>query len=265
MTDLRDKVVLITGANGGFGQEFVQQFLESGSRIIATDIDATTLEKTVDTICRNVNSGQVLQVLAADLSSYEGCEALFTQVKHVPDVLVNNAGIAMYGRFDEIPPDKWQRLLQVNLLSPMHLTSLFIPHMMSKHSGHIVNISSVAGWIGSLGLSPYSAAKFGLRGFSEGLHADFVEHNIKITAAYPFYSRTPILNSPRYGSLQPGTLPDTVTSDPKSVVSEIMTAVRNDKLHVFPDKTAKQIYWINRFAPWLIPILNRRLEKQVMP
>ena len=83
--------------------------------------------------------------------------------------------------------------MQVDLLSPMRLSELFLPQMIERQSGHIVNISSIAGWFGAKGISSYCAAKFGLRGFSEALQADVEEHGIRVSAVYPWFSRTAIL------------------------------------------------------------------------
>ena len=72
--------------------------------------------------------------------------------------LVNNAGIGVAGRLDHIPRERWETLMQLNLLAPMRLVNLFLPGMVARGSGHIVNISSLAGWVGSHGLSAYCAS-----------------------------------------------------------------------------------------------------------
>jgi short-subunit dehydrogenase len=261
MTQLQNKVVLITGANGGFGQHLMRQTLALGSKLIVSDLNTAQLGETVSQICAEVKSGEVLQCLEADLSNYEGCEKLYRETAHTPDVLINNAGIAMHGRFDEIPVEKWEKLMQINLLSPMRLVSMFLPDMIKRGSGHIVNISSLAGWIGSKGLSPYSASKYGLRGFGEALEDEMKAFNIKVTNAYPFFSKTPILDSPRFGTLEATTLPDSMTTDPAEVIRQVIVGIQKDQLHVFPDKTAKQLHWIKRLMPSLLPILTRQLSK----
>jgi short-subunit dehydrogenase len=261
MTTLAGAVVAITGAGGGFGQHFIRQCLQAGSQLILTDINVTELESCVAAIRSEVSTGTLLQIISADLSTREGCESFYRSVQKTPDILINNAGIANFGRFDEIPAESWERLMQVNLLAPMRLTSLFIPDMIARRSGHIVNISSMAGWIGSAGLAPYSAAKHGLRGFGEALYDELKPYNIKITAAYPFFSRTPILNSPRFGLLKDRNLPDSMLSAPEDVVKEVLAGVQKDKLHVFPDPTARRLHWIKRLVPGLIPRLERLTSK----
>ena len=106
MKDLQGKVVLITGAGGGFGQQMIRQFLQAGCRVVLTDINAESLSAIANEIAHDIDSGQVLDCIEADLSSADGCEALFQKVRGndvCPDILVNNAGIAMAGRMDLVP------------------------------------------------------------------------------------------------------------------------------------------------------------------
>jgi short-subunit dehydrogenase len=268
MTQLRDAVVLITGAAGGFGQEFTRQLLIAGSRLILTDLDKAVLHKRLEAIQREVTTGDVVACLAADLSSCEGCEALYHHVKAlgVPiDVLINNAGIAVIGWMNEVPSEKWEHLMQVNLMAPMRLSTLFSADMIARQTGHIVNISSVAGWSAPVGLTHYAASKFGLRGFSEGLFNEVKAYNVKVTAVYPFFSRTPILQSERYGRLAKDSedFPENWATDPANVIRETIQGIIRNKLHVFPDPAAKSIHLFKRYAPgflnWISDELTRRL------
>lgn len=261
MTQLYEAVVLITGASGGFGQELTRQLLEAGSQLILTDIDEAILRERVKAIQTKVRTGNVLAILSVDLSTREGCETLYNQVTTLNtsiDILINNAGIAFYGRMDEVPNEKWERLMQVNLLAPMRLSALFAADMITRQKGHIVNISSVAGWSGTAGLTAYAASKFGLRGFSEGLFNELKDYNVKVTAVYPFFSRTPILQSERYGILAKTYLglPEHLVTDPAKVMSETIQGIVNNKLHVFPDAMAKRIHLLKRYFPQLLDRIN---------
>src|SRR5688572_4739926 len=126
MTELKSAVVVITGANGGFGHQFIRQLLAEGSRLILTDLDQTALEETANTLCREVGQGSVLQCIGSDLSSAAGCDALYQAVEHVPDILINNARIGMFGRFDETPEAQWETLMEVNLIAAMRLVHRFL-------------------------------------------------------------------------------------------------------------------------------------------
>ncbi len=268
MTGLKDATVLITGATGGFGQQLTQQLLVAGSRLILTDLDAVMLEQQRAVIQQNISTGEVLACLVADLSTAEGCDLLYKQVQalNTPvDILINNAGIAVFGRMDEVPCEQWERLMYINLLAPMRLSSLFVADMIARRSGHIVNISSAAGWVAIAGLTHYSTSKFGLRGFSEGLLDEVKPYNVRVTAVYPFFSRTPILQSKRYGTLAEETedIPDNLLTDPATVIRRTIQGIERDQLHVFPDHVAYSIHLLRRFAPRLLDLINSGFKRRI--
>lgn len=263
MTELKNAVVLITGAAGGFGQELTKQLLVKGSHLILTDLDLTILNKQVDKIEAEITTGKIIQCLEVNLATRQGCETLYQQVKalNIPlDILINNAGIGLFGRMDEVPTDKWEQLMEVNLITPMHLSSLFVGDMIARQQGHIVNISSLAGWIAPAGMAHYCASKFGLRGFSEGLFNEVKAYNIKVTAVYPFFSRTPILQSARYGTLAAKSpkLPAKLLTEPKDVMAETIKAIARNQLHVFPDSMAKKIHLLKQYFPTFLNWLGER-------
>ncbi|MEB3338613.1 MAG: SDR family NAD(P)-dependent oxidoreductase [Leptolyngbyaceae bacterium] len=269
MTDLHQAVVLITGATGGFGQELTRQLLMAGSRLILTDLDQTMLTTWAETAQRDVTTGEILACIPADLAEPSGSEVLYQQVQAmgIPvDILINNAGIALLGRMDEVPVEKWERLMQINLLAPMRLSALFTSDMIARRKGHIVNISSMAGWCGYAGLVSYAASKFGLRGFSEGLWEEVKPYNVQVTAVYPFFSRTPILRSQAYGTLAKNYqgFPDHLATDPAQVMAVTLRGIVQNKLHVFPDRPAQTIHLLKRFFPqslnWLSAAFTRRFD-----
>ena len=260
MTEPANKTVLITGAGGGFGRQMVQQFRAAGAKLLLTDISDEALSAAIG----DAGDDLVGSVLS-DLATEEGCRALVefcTSSGVLPDILMNNAGIAVAGRLDNIPNDGWETLMQVNLLAPMRLSSLFVPPMVERGSGHIVNISSVAGWIGAQGLSAYCASKFGLRGFGESMAYDLHGTGVRVTNIYPSFARTPILDSPQYGFGERRDVPDYLVADPAKVVAKMIKGIRRDRLHVFPDRHSPIIHYVTRFVPWLVPLIDRRLSAQ---
>jgi short-subunit dehydrogenase len=270
MTDLQGTVILITGATGGFGQELTRQLLKANSRLILSDLDPTALTTWAKTAQREEKGGELLACISADLADPRGSETLYQQVKALNspvDILINNAGLGLFGRMDEVPVEQWERLMQVNLLAPMRLSSLFVADMIARRCGHIVNISSVAGWSGQAGLAHYSASKFGLRGFSEGLFDEVKPYNVQVTVVYPFFSRTPILRSQTYGTLAQDHqgIPDDLATDPVQVMAATIQGIVQNKLHVFPDRPAQTIHLLKRYFPqsldWLSATFNRRLKR----
>ena len=264
MTDLNQALILITGADGGFGRHMTHQFLAAGSRLILSDIDEQRLSALQAE--SEFAPGNIVASIAANLSDEDGCQLLYDEVVNagsIPDVIVNNAGVGVGGRFDLVPRDRWEQLMQIDLLAPMRLCHLFLPQLIERGSGHFVNISSIAGWLGTKGLTSYCAAKYGLRGFSEALAGDLEEFDIRVSTVYPFFSRTPILESDQFGYESRRVVPIDMATDPSDVVAAIIKGIRANRMHIFPDRTAKQIHYITRFFPWIVPILTRRLDKKI--
>lgn len=265
MTILHEKTVLITGAAGGFGQEFTNQLLQKDNRLIVTDLDHAKLQQQMDDADAGGQTGSVLATIGSDLSTLDGANALFTEVQalNIPvDVVINNAGIGLMGRHDEVPFEAWERLMQVNLMAPMRLCSLFVPQMIERGSGHIVNIASLASWVSEVGLSAYVASKFGVRGFSNTLATELEKHNVQVSAVYPYFSRTPILESPRYGILGEENSADQLdrqeVTEPSDVVAEVIQSIEQNVQEIFPDKTARTVHRLQRYTPWLLkPVLKR--------
>ncbi|KST63909.1 SDR family NAD(P)-dependent oxidoreductase [Mastigocoleus testarum] len=264
MTKLNDAVILVTGAAGGFGRELTKQLLGKGSRLILTDINLEILKEQVNKIQAEITTGEVIQSFGANLANRTDCETLYQKVKalNIPlDVLINNAGMGLFGRVDEVPVEKWEQLMQVNLIAPIRLSSLFVADMIARQQGHIVNISSMAGWIPRPGIAHYSSSKFGLRGFSEGLFHEMKPHNVKVTAVYPFYSRTPMLNSAKYGTLAESStkIPDRLIVEPEEVMAHTIEAIAHERLHVFPDRVGKNIHFFKQNFPLLFDWISNRL------
>lgn len=260
---LQGKVVAITGAAGGFGQAMVRQFVRAGSQLVLADVQADVLHDTTARVLKEAGlegqAGRILGYVGSDLSTDAGCDAAYAQMAALApqiDILVNNAGIGMSGMFTETPRDRWETLMQINLLAPMRLTACALPAMLARRSGHIVNVASVAGIIGTANLVAYSTAKFGVRGFSEALAQEVKPFGIAVTALFPFFSRTPILQSPHYGAQPQTPLPDWMITDPDAVIAALLRGIRRKKREVYPDRFARTLHFLKNHAPRLIPRLG---------
>jgi short-subunit dehydrogenase len=255
MTTLDSRVVLITGAGGGFGREMIRQFLRAGSFLVLADRELAPLHRAASEVASLVppGRGRLLGYVAADLSTNAGCNDLFRQTQAITphvDVLVNNAGIGVSGSFADIPPEHWERLMAINLLAPMRLTACFLPGMTARGSGHIVNVSSVAGLVGSPGMTAYSTSKWGLRGFGEAIGNEYAAHGIAVTTIYPFFSRTAILDSLHFGP-ERNPLPAWMVYEPAQVVAALIKGIQRNKRHVYPGAIPKVINLLARLVPWL--------------
>lgn len=263
MPTLDRKTVLITGAAGGFGRELTRQLLHEGSLLILSDRTQVDLYRAAAEVAAELGGpvrGRILGFIAADLASTEGATALAAQAQAIApqiDVLINNAGLSYLGAFTDVPQDRWEMIMQVNLLAPMRMTAALLPGMIDHGSGHIVNISSCAGLIGTPNLVAYSTSKFGLRGFGEGLGNELERHGIGVTTIYPYFARTPILDSEHFGNAPTPELPGGRIDEPRMVIAQLIAGVKADRRHVYPGPTAKLIYQLQKPGPWALPALLR--------
>lgn len=268
MTKIAGCTILLTGATGGFGREFTKQMLAKGGSLILTDTDKSKLTQLVDEAKQWPGEGKILDIIEANLSDNAGCESLFHTTKdagHEVDILLNNAGVGLFGRMHEMPASKWETLMDVNLRAPMRLTTLFSPQFCTKMCGHIVFVSSLAGWYAPTGMAHYSASKFGLRGYSEGLRSDLKPFNVKVTTVYPFFSRTPILESERIGELSKdyGKFPAKLATDPVDVIREVIRGIESGKQQVFPDSMSKRTQLLKRMAPGFLDWFNGHMQRKL--
>jgi short-subunit dehydrogenase len=184
------------------------------------------------------------------LSTGAGCDSLCRQALDVSsriDVLINNAGI--WGGFVEfvaMPEERWEEILQVDLLAPMRMTSRLLPAMIAQKRGHIVNVSSIAGLIGTRWVAPYSAAKFGLRGFGEALYAEVWQHGIDVTTVYPSFIKA--------DGVDPSGKLRRLSYDADFVARELLKGIQQRRRHVYPGAAPKLIDSVRRFAPWALPV-----------
>jgi NAD(P)-dependent dehydrogenase (short-subunit alcohol dehydrogenase family) len=187
----RRKVWLITGASRGMGVDFVQAALSAGHAVVATGRDPAALTRALD-------ASDDLLVAKLDVTSpSDAAAAVQAAVERFGrlDVLVNNAGNFYAGYFEELTPEQVDGQLAANLIGPMNVTRAALPIMRRQRSGHIISISSTAGLKGYEFCTAYTAAKFGLEGWMESLHAEIAPFGIQTTVVNPGFFRTELLSA----------------------------------------------------------------------
>ncbi|MDI5893390.1 MAG: 3-ketoacyl-ACP reductase [Flavobacterium sp.] len=185
MTDLKNKNALITGAGKGIGKAIAIALAKEGVNVILV---ARTQEE-IDSVAAKVRSLRVkaLAITAdvADINSVNAAVAKALAEFGTIDILINNAGIAAFGKFLELEPTDWERIIQVNLMGTYYVTRAVLPNMIERQTGDIINISSTAGLSGNALTSAYSASKFAVLGLTESLMQEVRKHNIRVTALTP--------------------------------------------------------------------------------
>ena len=203
MTDLNGKVALVTGASKGIGREISLRLAKDGADLVlgATSIDLLDqLSKEIDQFEVRSLAERCDVVKLADLQRLvEHALDKFGRI----DILVNNAGVGYAGRVVDLNPDLAERMVNVNLLGTFYITRSVLPTMVGQGSGDIVNLGSVDGLKYSPNFAMYSATKFAVRAFTEGLRNEVQEHDIRVTLVNPGMVNTDLLTSfNRNGSTQ---------------------------------------------------------------
>jgi len=181
------KVWFITGSSRGLGRSLTEAVLAAGDSVAATARNSEQLQQFTDQY-----PGKVLP-LQLDVTSQEQItEAVKSTIAHFGriDVLVNNAGFGITGAAEAYTDEQVRSQLETNLYAPIAITRAVLPYMREQRSGHILQISSVGGRVGSAGITIYQAAKFGLGGFSEGLSQEVAPLGIKVICVEPGGFRT---------------------------------------------------------------------------
>jgi len=195
MSNLSNKVVLVTGGGSGIGLAVARDFLKEGARVAISGRDEAKLRRA----CEQLGGGERLISHAADVSDPGHVHKLIASVTDrlgPIDILVNNAGTNIKARtFKELTPETWKLLVGANMDGAFYCMREVVPQMAARGGGLIINVNSIAGVRASpLGGSAYSAAKFGLHALSLCLGAEVKADGIRICGVYPGEVNTPILD-----------------------------------------------------------------------
>ena len=177
------RTILITGASSGIGAATAIAFAKPNNRLILVSRKNREGLKKIEDEGRE-RGAEVLSILA-DVSDYEACKLLVQQAVErfgTIDLLVNDAGVSHIGLFQDMTPDEWQRVMNVNIGSVMNLCHLVIPSMVHRHHGRIINISSVWGNVGASCEAVYSASKGAINSFTKALAKELAPSNIQVNA-----------------------------------------------------------------------------------
>jgi NADP-dependent 3-hydroxy acid dehydrogenase YdfG len=194
--NLRDRVVVVTGAGSGIGRATALAFAGEGARVVACDID----EQRLDSLATELGDRKLL-VRKVDVADRLAMK-LFADAVHelVPaaDIIVNNAGVAIGGLFLDTSLDDWDWLMGINLRGVVHGCHYFIPRMVERGAGgSVINVSSILGIYPAPSVTAYVASKFAVRGFSLSLRTELAPHNIGVTAVCPGLIATSIIEGGR--------------------------------------------------------------------
>ena len=238
------RTALVTGASKGIGFELARLFAHEGAAVILVSRDAEALEEAARRI--RAESGAGVTVLPADLSAPRAAEELHSRVDGLGlsvDVLVNNAGVGAWGRFDEIEAEREDRMLSLNVVVLTQLARCFVPGMVARGWGRILNVASTAGFQATPHMAVYGATKAYALTFSEALGEELRPHGVAVTCLAPGTTDTDFFETARMLAKAPGMM------SPAAVARAGMRGViRGDSL-VVPGLLNKAMVASQRLVP----------------
>jgi NAD(P)-dependent dehydrogenase (short-subunit alcohol dehydrogenase family) len=272
MRDLRGKRCLITGAASGIGRATAQAAASRGAELFLTDIDREKLDETV----RELHGvGVVGHAGAVDVSDHAAVAALAAEIHQAHgsmDVVMNVAGVSVWGTIERLEHRHWQRMIDVNLVGPINVLESFVPPMIEAgRGGHVVNVSSAAGLFGLPWHAAYSASKFGLRGISEVLRFDLRRHDIGVSLVCPGAVRTPLVgtveilgvdrSSPAIERLVSRFEKRAVS--PETVAEKILEGIERNRYMVYTSADIRIGHWVQRKFAFPYELTMRRLNDRL--
>lgn len=233
--EIKDKVVLITGASRGLGVDMALEFAAKGARLALAARSAEGLEETAGSI----GSRAEVITIPADVSKLTSLNDLVEAVQNKLgdiDVLVNNAGLEKVWDFEAMDPTEIEQIVGVNVTGLMWLTRLVLPAMIERRSGHIVNIASTAGLVPVPHNSVYSATKHAVVGFSHSLRMEMLDHGVGVSVVCPGFVNAGMFEE--WGRKPPGV---SKLNDTKDVARATVDAVVRNRSEVVIDGGPQRI------------------------
>jgi NAD(P)-dependent dehydrogenase (short-subunit alcohol dehydrogenase family) len=261
----KGKVVVITGGASGIGRALGEEFCGAGARVVLADINSELLSRTGEELGA---PGHPVETAVCDVTDYEAVKGLVEEISRKQgriDYLFNNAGIVVAGEARDVPLEDWRRVIDTSLYGVVHGVLVAYPIMVKQGFGHIVNTASLAGLIPATGEISYTAAKYGIVGLSHALRIEAADLGVRVSVVCPGFVETPILHNLKAVNLDPDKvekeIPKTMPVD--LCAREILRGVERNKATILPTTSAKVLWRLYRYTPWLVNPLSRRLSRRM--
>lgn len=249
MDQTANKWALVTGASSGIGEEFAKELSKRGMNLILAARREDEMKKLADELAKR--DGTKSLIVPIDLTESDAPKRLFEKVKAEGisvDLLINNAGFGFVGKISETEPERMVKMIQLNISALTELTYLFLPGMLERQSGSIMNIASVAAFQPIAYMPVYSASKSFVLHFSEALFAEARDKNVHVMALCPGTTRTEFFD---VAGTKQGWLERNRSQSVGEVVAAGLKALRKKKLYIVPG-------WINYLLALAVRIGDRK-------
>ena len=263
---------VITGAGSGLGRALALDVARRGGRVVVADIDEVGAAETARLVERAGGEAHAMACDVSDAAQVERLAADATERLGEIDLLVNNAGVAVGGAFEEISLDDWGWIVGINLWGVVHGCRAFLPAMKARGRGHVINIASAAGLVSMPGMSPYNATKAAVVALSETLHGECKAHGVQVSVVCPTFFATNIARSARgsrgaerlLGAIQKRM--ENVRVQASDVARAAIDGALAGDLYILPMRDGRMMWRLERAVPDLFykglgPWLSSRLGR----
>jgi NAD(P)-dependent dehydrogenase (short-subunit alcohol dehydrogenase family) len=254
--DFQGKTVFITGAGSGIGYQTALIFAEQGAAIVATDVNQNSLEQLRPEIERHGVRCFCYSLDVTDEAAYATLVGQLAESDHLPDIVINNAGLGTTSPFLDISTEDWRLTLDVNVLGVALgcrlFSALWRAHAMP---GHLVNIASMATFSPPANLSAYVASKYAVEGLSEVLVMELQDYGIDVTCVHPGIINTAIVHNKTLMKLEPAQIERLQRHyreegvHPRVVAEDILRGVRSKASTILSGKDVGKMAFLKRFLP----------------
>jgi NAD(P)-dependent dehydrogenase (short-subunit alcohol dehydrogenase family) len=269
MSFLSDGMAVVTGAGSGIGRALAQQLASAGSALALADVDEAGLLQTAQSLAK---SSALVTTHLVDVADEAGVRSFAEEVtsRHGRvTLLINNAGIALHGDFEEVSLDDFRLLMNINFWGTVYGVKFFLPLLKREKRAHIVNVSSIFGVIAPAGQCAYAASKFAVRGFTEALRHEREGSNVGVSCVHPGGVRTQIARRARIGAGVTGTghqekaaqFEKLLRTSPEAAAARILRGAERREPRILIGSDAYQADILQRLRPasyW--KILAKRME-----
>lgn len=259
--DFRDQVILITGASNGIGKELALEFAARGAIVAGCGRSIARLKETLKEVRRSNPKSVMIGCDVSDAEQVRGMVGKVLEDYGKIDILVNNAGIGMRKPFAETDMETVEAITRTNYLGALYCAHAVLPSMIASGRGHIVNISSGAGKIGTLNMAAYCGSKFALNGWSESLYHELKPLGIGVTIICPGPVQTEFNRD--FRDSEPKAPPQRIVSA-AAVCREVIRAIENNKFEVVMPRWLALLDALRRHTPRLfLSLAQRRFRRYV--
>lgn len=253
--NFKDKIILITGASNGIGKRLAIDLAHRGAVIVASGRSPERLEAALSEI-RRASPRSI--AFRCDVGARDDVHAMVGNALDAfsaIDILINNAGIGMRKPFAETPLETIEEINRTNYLGAVYCTHAVLPSMLARGRGHIVNISSIAGHIGTLNMAAYCASKFAMNGWSESLYHELRPRGIHVSVVCPGPVKTDFNRS--FAGSEPKS-PEFMIISAESVAQTVIGAIEKQRFEVITPRSLAAICALRRFMPRLFRAASQR-------